>query len=136
MCSTVLPLTAHTFKLPFLFRASKLSLHLLSPLDGYDISYTFDFKHNYDTNHFNRVDRTADLPMLFFLDPYEAVHNLPSCNDKDIYVSCTKISINIDLLRDKSVFQILLPDGTVLDRSENHDAGAWLNLKGKVCLST
>jgi hypothetical protein len=63
------------------------------------------------------------------LDPNEAVHNFASCNDKNIYISCTKVSISIKLLRDESVMEISLPDGTVLTRSKNNDAGTvyWTN---------
>jgi hypothetical protein len=66
--------------------------------------------------------RMGDVPQLFYAAADDVI-SLPGCDNKDVYLDCSKISMNMNDIKDEGVLQLALPDGSVLDRSVAHDDG-------------
>jgi hypothetical protein len=64
----------------------------------------------------------ATVPTLLQMQNFEKV-DLAKCEDPEIYVNCTRVNVNIKDVADATVSQLQLPDGTVVDRNQDHDDG-------------
>jgi hypothetical protein len=64
----------------------------------------------------------GDVPQLFYAAADDVI-SLPGCDNKDVYLDCFKIIINMNDIKDEGVLQLALPDGSVLNRSAAHDDG-------------
>ena len=69
--------------------------------------------------------READssTPKLFQLVDDDEVVSMPGCNDSTVYLECTRVQVNMEAVTDRSINEVVLPDGTLVQRSGHCNDG-------------
>ena len=74
------------------------------------------------TSGYHFRGNTSDAPAVFNLVTNEEV-SLAGCKDSSIYLQCIKVQVNMGAILDDTVTEVVLPDGTIVKRSEICDDG-------------
>ena len=53
----------------------------------------------------------------------DEVVSMPGCNDSTVYLECTRVQVNMEAVTDGSINEVVLPDGTLVQRSGHCNDG-------------